>query len=140
MGTGTTLAGVVAGLPDDYGQVLGVSALKGALDLESRIQQGLLACGATDSHGSWQVLHDHHCGGFARCSAQLRDFMQAFQRVHGIPLEPVYTGKALFALHKLLGAGRLDPAADLVLVHTGGLQGARGFDWLSSREVSPVVP
>jgi 1-aminocyclopropane-1-carboxylate deaminase len=136
VGTGTTLAGVVAGLPDDYGRVFGVSALKGALDLESRIRQGLQACGAAGGHGCWRVLHDHHCGGFARCSPELREFMQAFQRVHGIPLEPVYTGKALFAVHNLLVAGQLDASEDLVLVHTGGLQGARGFAWLSSPDDS----
>ena len=49
------------------------------------------------------------------------------QQASGLPLEPLYTGKALLALKQQIEAGRLAPGTRLVFVHTGGLQGRRGF-------------
>ncbi|NVL31812.1 1-aminocyclopropane-1-carboxylate deaminase, partial [Pseudomonas syringae pv. actinidiae] len=42
-------------------------------------------------------------------------------------LEPLYTGKALLALHDEVLAGRFEPGTRLVFVHTGGLQGRRAM-------------
>jgi 1-aminocyclopropane-1-carboxylate deaminase len=130
VGTGTTLAGLAAGLGGGY-EVVGISALKGAGDLEQRVERALADCGATDV-ADWRILHDYHCGGFARSNAQLRDFMLDFQKAHGVPLEPVYTGKMLFAIHQLLQCGEWDPTTPVLAIHTGGLQGRRGYPWLPS--------
>lgn len=128
VGTGTTLAGIAAGLGRG-GRVTGISALKGAHDLESRVAIALTGL-AQASVADWVILHDYHCGGFARVSPALREFMLAFEAVHAIPLEPVYTGKLLYAIYCMLSEGRLDTASPLVLIHTGGVQGRRGFPWL----------
>ncbi|RLA45142.1 MAG: 1-aminocyclopropane-1-carboxylate deaminase/D-cysteine desulfhydrase [Gammaproteobacteria bacterium] len=130
VGTGTTLAGIAAGLGSGY-EVVGISALKGAGDLERRVTQALVDCGKTDV-AQWRILHDYHCGGFARSNTALRDFMLEFENVHGVPLEPVYTGKMLFALHQLLQCGEWDCTTPVLAIHTGGLQGRRGYSWLSS--------
>ena len=128
VGTGTTLAGIVAGLDDEY-EVTGVSALKGASDLQGRVEQALDAS-AFSAMARWCILHDFHCGGFARSNAQLREFMRAFEEGQGIPLEPVYTGKTLLAVHHLLQTPLWDSATPVLVVHTGGLQGRRGYSWL----------
>ena len=128
VGTGTTLAGLAAGLGSEY-EVVGISALKGAADLEPRVDQALAAC-VTDSVAAWRILHQFHCGGFARSNAQLREFILEFESVHDIPLDPVYTGKMLFALHQLLQCEEWDASIPVLAIHTGGLQGRRGFDWL----------
>jgi 1-aminocyclopropane-1-carboxylate deaminase len=127
VGTGTTLAGIARGLGANSGaNVVGVSVLKGAHDLDNRV------AGFTGSEcAPWRILHEHHCGGYARVSPALREFILAFQAVHNIPLDPVYTGKALFAVHQLCATGQWRENQPVVLVHTGGLQGRRGFDWLS---------
>ena len=57
----------------------------------------------------------------------LRQFCQDFSAETGIPVEPVYTGKMFYALHKLALAGHFQPGEQVVALHTGGLQGARGF-------------
>ncbi len=44
------------------------------------------------------------------------------------PLEPLYTGKALLALKQQVEAGRFARGTRLIFIHTGGLQGRRGFD------------
>jgi 1-aminocyclopropane-1-carboxylate deaminase len=140
VGTGTTLAGLAANLDARY-ELIGVSALKGAADLPGRVQAlideltigqstSLSTALKTGSHARWRILHDHHCGGFARVSPSLREFMLAFEAAQGVQLEPVYTGKMLFALHQLYQRGELDPGVPVVALHTGGLQGRRGYDWL----------
>jgi 1-aminocyclopropane-1-carboxylate deaminase len=128
VGTGTTLAGLAAALDDRY-EVLGISALKGATDLEQRVQ-ALLGELTTSRHARWHILHDYHCDGFARVNSRLREFMLAFESIHGVQLDPVYTGKMLFAIHQLFERGEWDGDAPLVAIHTGGLQGRRGYPWL----------
>jgi 1-aminocyclopropane-1-carboxylate deaminase len=129
VGTGTTLAGLVAGLDSAY-EVTGVAALKGATDLEQRTGQ-LLERMAADDCARWQILHAYHCGGFARASSDLREFILAFEAVHGVALDPVYTGKMLYAVHQRLRSGEYAATAPLLAVHTGGLQGRRGYSWLA---------
>jgi 1-aminocyclopropane-1-carboxylate deaminase len=128
VGTGTTLAGLAANLDESY-ELYGISALKGATDLPQRVQQLLLELDAP-SCACWSVLHEFHCGGFARVDPTLREFMLAFETVHGVALEPVYTGKMLFAVHRLRQRGEWEVAAPVLAIHTGGLQGRRGYSWL----------
>ena len=129
VGTGTTLAGIAAGLGINSGtEIIGISALKGAVDLEQRVQVALDAAEGA-AHAQWQILHEYHCGGFARVTAGLREFMLAFEAVHGVPLEPVYTGKMLYAIHQLCSSGQWDCDTPLLAIHTGGLQGRRGYSW-----------
>jgi 1-aminocyclopropane-1-carboxylate deaminase len=129
VGSGTTLAGMALELGPDW-TLTGVSALRGTDDL----QRAVTAMAGPPGAGRvarWRILGDAHCGGFARVSAGLRDFMLAFEAVQGIPLEPVYTGKLLFALHTHLRLGRLPPGQPVLAIHSGGLQGRRGFPWLA---------
>ena len=128
VGTGTTLAGLVAGLGSAY-DITGISALKGATDLEQRVSEALGSLGIA-SPAQWQILHEDHCGGFARVSVGLREFMREFERVQGVLLEPVYTGKMLYAIHRRLASGEWSRDESLLAIHTGGLQGRRGYRWL----------
>lgn len=129
VGTGTTLAGLAAGL-DCADELVGVSALKGANDLDRRVAAALDSS-SLSARLSWTILHDYHCGGFARASAQLRRFITEFERVQSLPLEPVYTGKMLFAIHSLLASGQWHRDEPVLAIHTGGLQGRRGYPWLT---------
>jgi 1-aminocyclopropane-1-carboxylate deaminase len=128
VGTGTTLAGLVASLGAGY-EVVGISVLKGAGDLEGRVR-GLLRGLASAGHARWRIVHEFHCGGFARADPALRAFIQAFEAREGIPVEPVYTGKMLFATRQLRARGEWDDSLPTLAIHTGGLQGRRGYPWL----------
>lgn len=128
VGTGTTLGGLAAGLGESY-EVAGVSVLKGALDCEQRVRLALGACSRARP-ARWHILYDDHCGGFARTTAGLRTFILDFEQAHGVPLEPVYTGKMLLAIHRHLQSGLWDRDTPVLAIHTGGLQGRRGFPWL----------
>ena len=47
--------------------------------------------------------------------------MAAFRQRTSVPLDPVYTGKLLFALYDLARQGYFARDATVVAVHTGGL-------------------
>jgi len=128
VGTGTTMAGVVAGLDDTF-EVLGIACMKGVLDLEDRVA-GLLDVMGPCNHARWRIDHTHHCGGFARVSPSLRAFMLDFEAVQGVPLDPVYTGKMMLALHAACERSEHRGRSTTLAIHTGGLQGRRGYDWL----------
>ncbi len=70
------------------------------------------------------VLDEYHFGGYASYTEELIEFIQAFHRIHGIPLDHVYTGKAMFALFSELKKGNLDNKS-VLFIHTGGLQGVK---------------
>jgi len=113
VGTGTTLAGLVqAGGPFAYG----ATAVPGGHGVEENLA-ALLA------DGSGFELIDASRGGFAKVDEALLAFMAAAEQESGVPLEPLYTGKALLALHDNLH--RFAPGTRLVFIHTGGLQGIR---------------
>ncbi len=120
-GTGTTLAGLVVAAPVGT-QVLGIAALKGGDFLHADVQQ-LLKNRAIHAH--WRIAQDYHFGGFAKSTPALQRFMQQFETRHHIPLEPVYTGKLLFAVYDLLYKGHFKSGQRIIVLHTGGLQGVR---------------
>jgi 1-aminocyclopropane-1-carboxylate deaminase len=128
VGTGTTLAGLASTL-DTRCELHGISALKGAIDLEQKVADVLKAL-QLDCEVRWSIWHEFHCGGFARVDAALRDFMLAFEAIQGVELDPVYTGKMLFAIHQLRKRGEWDPETPILAIHTGGLQGRRGYPWM----------
>ena len=121
-GTGTTLAGLISQAPVSS-RVLGVAALKNAGFLVADVQAMLAEQGIY--RDSWQVLLDYHFGGFGKTSPDLLAFMRQFQAEHDIALEPIYTGKLLFALYDLLKQGYFSAGQRIVVLHTGGLQGWR---------------
>jgi 1-aminocyclopropane-1-carboxylate deaminase len=57
--------------------------------------------------------------------------MLSFEQVHSVPLEPVYTGKMLFAIQQLQRSGQWEADTPVLAIHTGGLQGRRGYAWLA---------
>lgn len=120
-GTGTTLAGLIAAAPKTM-HILGVATLKNAGFLGEDVQQLL---SGVDQPQSWEILVDYHFGGFAKTRPELSRFIQQFSVRHGVVLEPVYTGKVLFAFYDLLQKGYFKPGQRVLMLHTGGLQGSR---------------
>ncbi|WP_347987011.1 pyridoxal-phosphate dependent enzyme [Methylomonas sp. AM2-LC] len=122
-GTGTTLAGMIAAAPT-HCQILGIAALQAGY-MHSDVQQLL-----TTQHiirNNWHINLDYHCGGFAKTHPELLAFMQNFEALHAIPLDPVYTGKLLFGIYDLIKQGYFTAGQRVMLIHTGGLQGKRKF-------------
>lgn len=123
--TGATLAGLLAGL-GGRSQVLGIAVLNQAEHLAGDVSRLLTQAGFPD-YQNFQILQHWHHGGYAKTSPALRQFCDEFNSLYQVPIEPVYTGKALFALRALVQAGSIQTAQRVMLLHTGGLQGARGL-------------
>ncbi|MEY4603157.1 MAG: hypothetical protein RIT43_449 [Bacteroidota bacterium] len=73
-----------------------------------------------------RVMSDFHFGGYGRYTPELLDFMEQFYQETNIPLDPVYTGKAMFAL---MDYCRNNPQEEehLLFIHTGGIEGGRNI-------------
>lgn len=119
-GTGATAAGVIRSAPDTF--VQSVAVLKGASWMEDEICQYL-----SNTETKWAVDTNAHHGGYAKATPELLSFIEEFGQETGVPLDPVYTGKVMFALRKTVNAGQLSKGSRVLAVHTGGLQGQRGF-------------
>lgn len=117
-GTATTLAGLLRAAPADF-DLLGVSVLKGDfLAAEARRWcQAEPLC-------RWEIDTEHHAGGYARINPALATFLEAFAALNPeISIEPVYTGKLLWALNsrlQFLNSSDLNKPLPLLL-HTGGI-------------------
>lgn len=119
-GTGATAAGVIRSAPDTF--VQSVAVLKGASWMEDEIRQYI-----NNSEANWAVETTAHHGGYAKTTPELLSFIGEFEQETGVPLDPVYTGKVMFALRKAVSTGQLPKGSPVLVVHTGGLQGRRGF-------------
>ncbi len=119
-GTGATLAGMIDAVQQQV-SVLGFAALKNAGFLRGEVE-GLLS----QSRHNWQINLDYHFGGFAKTNADLSEFSNDFESKTTIPLEPVYTGKMMYAVYDLIKKHYFKPGERIIALHTGGLQGKRG--------------
>lgn len=122
-GTGGTAAGLIQGL-DSSSFVQGYSVLKG--NFHKAIIERFLADQPTLDN--WQIQTDAHCGGYAKTTPELLQFMQDFAEAHSIFLDPIYTGKLFYAFWNDLEKGKIKPGSSVVLVHSGGLQGVVGYN------------
>ncbi|MEI7052950.1 pyridoxal-phosphate dependent enzyme [Pseudomonas koreensis] len=122
-GTGTTLAGLVLAEAGERA-VYGALAVPEDHGVAPQVEAILREAGMANAG---YELFDASRGGFAKVDPLLREFIQLSERAGGLPLEPLYTGKALLALKEQVEAGGFESGTRLIFVHTGGLQGRRGF-------------
>lgn len=128
VGTGTTAAGILSQLQPDE-SLFGYSALKFGPDLSSVESEVRHLSGNNDTH--WELFDEVHFGGFAKTQDYLFDYMASFTDATGIVLEPLYTAKMLYSVEQQLQQGRWKRGDQLIMIHTGGLQGRRGYAQLT---------
>ena len=121
-GTGATLAGLINATPNNT-SILGFAALKNASFLMNDVNALLPA-----PHFNWQINLNYHFGGFAKTKPELFEFIKRFTEITGIVLEPIYTGKMMYAIYDLISKHTFTPGKRIIAIHTGGLQGLRGFN------------
>ena len=122
-GTGTTAAGILKGLHEsDFPATLhAVPVLKGATFIRAAIEEYF------EQPPAFCIHTDYHFGGYAKTDSDLLKFMQRFSASTGILLDPVYTGKMLFAVYDLIRKDYFTPGSRILAVHTGGLLGLLGM-------------
>jgi len=124
-GTGGTLAGLITGLKGRK-KALGFSVLKGGSFLLHDVEK-LIFESAGKKYNNWDINLDFHFGGYAKINSELIQFIQRFQKITSIPIEPIYTGKLLFGVYNLILNHYFNNGNAILVIHTGGLQGLIGM-------------
>lgn len=128
-GTGGTVAGLIASTTK---KVLGFPVLKGGGFLNGDIKKLLSSFSkyynVNIKNDNWQLITEYDFGGYAKIKSELIEFVKEFYKKHNIPLDLVYTGKMFYGIYDLLkNTNQLDNQT-IVAIHTGGLQGNKGFE------------
>lgn len=118
--SGGTLAGLIQASQHLPLKILGIAVLKGEGYLEALITELM-----TQSYPHWAVCHDYHFGGYAKSPPELLQFCRDFYQQTHIAIEPVYSGKLFYALRDLCRKQFFPAGSRILLLHTGGMQGAR---------------
>jgi 1-aminocyclopropane-1-carboxylate deaminase len=118
-GTGTTIAGMANYLKStgtSHLQLCGIQVLKGDDYIANEIKD---AFGVTNA-----IVYDQfHCDGYAKTNDELIDFIKEFTAETGVLLDPIYTGKMMLAIKKLIDSNNISQGERIVAIHTGGLTG-----------------
>lgn len=136
-GTGATLAGVASGLSVGK-KAWGLSVLKGQGKMADDIRAFVTGLCGKD-RANWHLQKGYHCGGYGKLKPELESYMLDFEARSGVLLDPVYTAKLCWGVASMAAEGVWPPGSRLVLVHSGGVQGRRGFGSLANR-AQPAVP
>jgi 1-aminocyclopropane-1-carboxylate deaminase len=120
VGTGGTISGLINSA-ENYQKIIGFPALKNAGFLKNEIKK-------YSNRSNWELIYDFHFGGYAKVNNELLDFINGFKKQFDVNLEPVYTGKMMFGILKLIRQNYFPENSKILAVHTGGLQGMEGIN------------
>jgi|SRR5690606_17909737 len=123
-GTGTTAAGIINGIASQQysSRFHGIPVLKNGGFIRTEIQNYLKADSIFELHTGYDF------GGYAKTSAELLEFIKNFSSRTGILIDPVYTGKMLFAIFDLAAKDYFKKGDKILAIHTGGLFGVLGME------------
>ena|SRR6201991_2078771 len=122
-GTGTTAAGIVNGLNRHQLKTRfnAVPVFKNGGFMKEEIDRFLTTPTQYDLHT------DYHFGGYGKTNNELIDFIKQFVAATGIVIEPVYTGKMMYALYHLIAKKHFKPGSRILAIHSGGIWGLLGM-------------
>lgn len=120
-GTATTACGVATPLATTETWIYPV------LKIGESLQQ--LAKRSLPEDTRWRMhwRSEYHFGGYARVSIPLIYFIQKFEAATGIALDPVYTAKLCYGFFQDVALEIFPGSYYISLLHSGGLQGSRGY-------------
>jgi 1-aminocyclopropane-1-carboxylate deaminase/D-cysteine desulfhydrase-like pyridoxal-dependent ACC family enzyme len=140
-GTGTTFAGLAASLKENE-KLIGISVLKGEQTMIGEVQNMVneirgdneVLISTNDEMLSSEhltktgIINEYHFGGYAKHTRELLDFKFEFEKDFNIPLDYVYTAKLFFAVNDLVSKNKIPERSDILIIHSGGLQGNKGYE------------
>jgi len=78
-------------------------------------------------------------GTYGSASDELIHFINAFYTQHKILLDPLYTGKLLFGIFALIKNKQWRWGKNVLIIHTGGIQGIEGFNIRQKQKGKPCI-
>lgn len=130
VGTGGTIAGLINSATPNQ-KILGFPALKGGF-LSDEIAKFA-------KNSNWELIENYHFEGYAKINKDLISFINEFKSKHGVPLDPIYTGKMLFGVFDLMKRGYFHKNSKILAIHTGGLQGIEGMNLKLRQKNLPII-
>lgn len=124
VGSGGTLAGF-ASEPSPH-QLVGIPVLRAGDGLRQQITALLNRSGKNKSCTRWTLKTGYEFGGYGRYPDTLKAFSAALETASGLPVDPVYNARSFYGLRDMLQKHTIR-TRQAVIIHTGGLQGKRGF-------------
>ncbi len=120
VGTGGTVSGIINSAKD-HQQILGFPALKDSDFLKDEIKKYTI-------RSNWELVRQFHFGGYGKACEELINFTNNFKQKFEIGLDPVYTGKMMFGIMKLIKENYFPAGSRILAIHTGGIQGIEGMN------------
>jgi len=122
-GTGITAAGIINGIQEHQlpTQFNAVPVFKNGDFLRDEINKFVLM------PANYQLHTAYHFGGYGKTDERLISFIKRFVAETGILIEPVYTGKMLYAIYDLAAANYFKPGSSVMAIHSGGIWGLLGM-------------
>jgi 1-aminocyclopropane-1-carboxylate deaminase len=130
VGTGGTISGLI-NASEAHQKVIGFSALKGGF-LSEEVKKWT-------SQNNWHITDAYCFGGYAKINRDLVEFMNQFKQETAIQLDPVYTGKMMFGIYKMIREEKFPKKSRILAVHTGGLQGIAGMNENLKKRNLPLI-
>lgn len=122
-GTGTTAAGLINGILK-YGLTTRFNAVpvfKNGEFIKNEIDKYL------PGPVNYNLHTNYHFGGYGKVDEHLIKFIKEFVASTGILIEPVYTGKMLYAIYDLAAKDFFEPGSSILAIHSGGIWGLLGM-------------
>lgn len=122
-GTGTMAAGIINGLQQQKLSTIPhpVPVFKNGGFIADEINKLLL------QPADYTLHTDYHFGGYGKVNTELTDFIKNFVAKNGILIDPVYTGKMLYAIYDLTRKDYFKPGSRVLAIHSGGIWGLLGM-------------
>ncbi|MFD0765225.1 1-aminocyclopropane-1-carboxylate deaminase/D-cysteine desulfhydrase [Mucilaginibacter lutimaris] len=122
-GTGTTAAGIINGLTKHQlpTQFNAIPVLKNGDFMRQEINRFLTA------PASYNLYTNYDFGGYGKTTTELITFIKQFVAQTGILIEPIYTGKMLYAIYDLAAKDHFTPGSKILAIHSGGIWGLLGM-------------
>lgn len=130
VGTGGTLAGIINS-SQPHQKVIGFSALKGNF-LKAEVENWT-------KKTNWTITDEYCFGGYAKINQVLIEFINKFNFETGIPLDPIYTGKMMYGILRMIEEGKISKKSRILAIHTGGLQGIYGMNEKLKTQKLPLI-
>ncbi len=133
-GTATTFSGIKISAKHQQ-KIIGVSVLKGKNELINDANEWFEVFNSEKINplesgiiNQSTIISDYHFGGYATYNKQLVDFKKEFENKHSIGLDYIYTSKLFYSVFDLINNGRINPNSKILIIHSGGQQGNKGFE------------
>ena len=122
IGTGATLSGIVNSSKKTQ-KVIGINCVNDAIYINKKISQ-------KTNKKNWEIINEFNFGGFAKFDNLLTEYLKKFKLNYKITLDLNYTAKMLFGFEKLIERRYFQRKSKVLLIHTGGIYGNLGFNYL----------